>query len=45
MRCVAASRRRKRESTYLLRGKSREALAAEVIALAKRLGLEVKLAD
>lgn len=33
------------ERVHLLRGKSREALAVEVMALAKRMGLEVKLAD
>lgn len=33
------------ERAHLLRGKSREALGAEVIALAKRLGLEVRLAE
>jgi hypothetical protein len=33
------------ERVHLLRGKSREALAAEAIAFAKRLGLDVRLAD
>lgn len=33
------------ERAFLLRGKSREALAADVMALAKRLGLDVRLME
>ncbi len=33
------------ERTHLLRGKTRESLAAEVIALGKKIGVELKLSD